>query len=55
MLGFSDRDVVVVTRILSKSINELDAFYSCPNDGWKKLYVETIIEQAQGSSGANQD
>ncbi|KAH6815727.1 hypothetical protein C2S51_020547 [Perilla frutescens var. frutescens] len=39
---------VDATSYLSRNSNELDAFYSCPNDEWKKLYVERLIFRLRG-------
>lgn len=50
--GVSQVDAIDATSYLSRNSSELHAFYSCPNDGWKKLYVERLIVRLRGPSGA---
>ncbi|KAH6781422.1 hypothetical protein C2S51_006715 [Perilla frutescens var. frutescens] len=50
--GVSQIDAIDATSFLSRNTNELDAFYSCPNDDWKKLYVERLILRLRGPFGA---
>lgn len=48
--GVSQVDAIDATSYLSRNSSELDAFYSCPNDEWKKLYVERLIVRLRGSA-----
>ncbi|KAH6770431.1 hypothetical protein C2S52_015234 [Perilla frutescens var. hirtella] len=50
--GVSQIDAIDATSFLSRNTNELDAFYSCSNDYWKKLYVERLILRLRGPFGA---
>ncbi|KAH6836367.1 hypothetical protein C2S53_011227 [Perilla frutescens var. hirtella] len=48
--GVSQVDAIDATSYLSRNSSELDAFYSCPNDEWKKLYVERLIVRLRGGA-----
>lgn len=50
--GVSQLDAVDAASYLSRNSSELHAYYSCPDDSWKKVYVERLIVRLRGSSSA---
>ena len=52
--GVCDEDAIDVLDVILTSTNRIQAFYNCPNDQWKKLYVQKIIDRLRGSAGASQ-
>ena len=47
--------VIDATRDIVPSPSKLAAFFGCPNDHLKKLYVQKVLVRLHGSTGASQE